>query len=164
MRALFGRDYVSMGPLALLTLCASVTGWIKSVIRSIASAASSSVVQCSILVLALLLAVVGVAAADPPPGTDLSSSTHAWFERQHSAAGAWCCDVADGHLLDDKGWRMGPAGYEVRIFPDGGFIPIPSDALRDPSGGPNTTGHAIVWYRVNEYGLKVWCFAPGYRY
>ena len=100
--------------------------------------------------------------ADPPSGTDLASPQHAWFERQHSKAGAWCCNVSDGHLLDDKDWRHGDAGYEVRI--NGGWEAIPSDALRDPAGGPNDTGHAVVWYRINEYGLKIWCFCPGYEY
>lgn len=100
--------------------------------------------------------------ANPPPGTDLTSPRHVWFEHQYSKTGAWCCNVADGHLLDDKDWRHGAAGYEARI--NGKWEPIPDNSLRDPAGGPNDTGHAVVWYRINEYGLKIWCFCPGYEY
>jgi hypothetical protein len=38
---------------------------------------------------------------------------------------------------------------------------IPADALRDPNGGPNPTGKAIVWYLKTDYGVHIFCFAPG---
>ena len=102
------------------------------------------------------------ALADPPANIDLSSPTHAWFEQQHATDGAWCCNVSDGHILDDSDWRHGSSAYEVRI--NGDWLTIPLDAMRDPKGGPNPTGHAIVWYTVNEYGIRIYCFAPGFEY
>ncbi len=114
--------------------------------------------------LALSLLAAGAVHADPPPGTDLSSPRHLWFERQHSVGGAWCCNVADGHTIPDRDWRQDPDRnrYQVRI--GGEWRDVPEDALRDPAGGPNITGSAIVWYGANESGLRIYCFAPGYEY
>lgn len=106
--------------------------------------------------------MVATAVAAPPPGVDPASPTHHWFEAQHALSGAWCCNVSDGHLLDDDAWRSNGASYEVRI--DGRWYPIPSDALRDPRGGPNPTGKAIVWYTENEFGVLIYCFAPGFEF
>jgi hypothetical protein len=79
-------------------------------------------------------------------------------------AGAWCCDVADGHLLGDDEWRMTLLGYQVRI--NGRWLRVPDDALRDPAGGPNPAGHAIVWYTVDvaDGAVRLYCFAPGWEY
>jgi hypothetical protein len=107
---------------------------------------------------ALLLAMAIGAIAAPPPGADLTSPRHAWFERQHSVGGMWCCKISDGYLLSDSEWRWGAAGYDVRI--EGAWMPVPEDAIRDPAGGPNDTGHAIVW----RTGQQIICFAPGTLY
>ena len=115
--------------------------------------------------LAVLIALFPVMAlAAPPPETDLNSSLHWWFERQHSIHGAWCCDLSDGHLLDDQDWRAVGAGYEVRIA--GVWFPVAESAMRDPSGGENPTGHAIVWYTIPPRGgaPTIYCFAPGTLY
>jgi hypothetical protein len=96
--------------------------------------------------------------AAPPPDAD--PQRHAWFERQHSIAGKWCCDVADGHVLDDSDWRATSEHYQVRL--KGAWFVVPPDTLRDPSGGPNTIGRAIVWYVVTEAGVEIMCFAPGW--
>src|SRR5579872_4149200 len=90
------------------------------------------------------LALVASAMGAPPPGTDLNSPTHKWFEAQHSVTGAWCCDLSDGHVLEDTEWRQGSVGYEVKI--SGIWQRVPDTAARDPHGGPNPTGKAIVWY------------------
>jgi hypothetical protein len=116
-----------------------------------------------LLVLGLLSAPTQAA---PPPGTDLDSPTHKWFHDQYSVKGVWCCDVSDGHLLDDEDWRPSghsdekQSGYEVRI--SGRWLPIPSEAMRDPQGGPNPTHKAVVWYTISEVGVLIYCFAPGY--
>jgi hypothetical protein len=106
--------------------------------------------------------MTGIAAAwgAPPPNPD--PVLHQWFETQHSVAGAWCCDVADGYILADKDWRQAGDHYEVRI--EGQWYPIPADALRDPHGGPNPTGQAIVWYTGAGSYLRIYCFAPGFEY
>jgi len=103
--------------------------------------------------------------ADPPPGTDLTSPLHDWFERQHSIAGAWCCDLSDGHILEDEDWRItstsgNASGYEIHTA--GRWVGVPTTAIRDTNGGPNPTGKAIAWYRLDpEYGIRIYCFAPG---
>jgi hypothetical protein len=84
---------------------------------------------------------------------------HAWFERQHSVRGSWCCDEADGFIVSDDDWRMDGERYSVRI--GGQWLSIPNSKLRDPAGGPNPTGHAVVWWRDFGTGPTVFCFAPG---
>jgi len=99
----------------------------------------------------------------PPPGTDLNTPTHVWFERQHNIRGQSCCANADGHILDDNDVRINGGSYEVQI--EGVWYPVRPEALRDPvNGGPNPTGHPIVWYtRRNTFvpDLVIFCFAPG---
>jgi hypothetical protein len=114
------------------------------------------------LALALFLLGMAVGWAAPPPGTDLDGALHEWFETQHSVDGAWCCDVADGFILAGDDWRQVGDHYEVRI--SGEWHPIPSDTLRDPHGGANPTGSAIVWYRGEGPDLHIYCFAPGFEY
>jgi hypothetical protein len=97
--------------------------------------------------------------AAPPPNAD--PRLHAWFERQHSIAGAWCCNISDGHLLGDTDWKTVGSGYAVRI--KGVWYAVPASAIRDPGGGPNPTGRAIVWYNEWTGGVKIWCFSPGWE-
>lgn len=52
--------------------------------------------------------------------------------------------------------------YEVRI--DGKWIAILPGQLRDPNGGFNPTGQAVVWYASGEWGVRVYCFTPGQFY
>jgi hypothetical protein len=117
----------------------------------------------SIGVVALLFALLraGPTHAEPPPGTDLNGELHHWFERQHSVGGAWCCTIADGHILDDDDWRTARNGYEVRVR--GAWLPVPNDALRDPSGGDNPTGKAVVWYSRFGEPPRIYCFCPGWE-
>lgn len=96
-------------------------------------------------------------------GDHSDSKYHQWFETQHSIGGAWCCNVADGHLLNDDEWRADGSKYEVKI--EGKWYPISPDALRDPKGGPNPTGQAIVWYLPSpKVGFYIYCFAPGFQF
>jgi hypothetical protein len=108
-------------------------------------------------------AVNAGALAAPPPGTDLSSPTHKWFEMQYNTQGELCCDVSDGHMIDERDVRMTEGAYEVRI--DGEWYPVGPSAMRDAvRGGPNPTGHPIVWYTrtfTRLPGLVISCFAPG---
>ena len=110
--------------------------------------------------LALFFLLTTPALADPPPNVDLNSPIHKWFHAQHSVAGVWCCDISDGHVLNDEDWRMASDAYEIRIH--GQWIKVPEKALRDPNGGPNPTGHAIAWYNITPYGVMLYCFAPGF--
>jgi hypothetical protein len=106
--------------------------------------------------LLLFLLLMPPAAAAPPPDAD--PTLHTWFERQRSARGVLCCSIADGHILSDEEWRTNGAFYEVYI--QGEWHRIQPAQLRDPAGGPNPTGRAIVWYTVRDR-LIIYCFAPG---
>jgi len=96
----------------------------------------------------------------PPPGTDLNSPLHKWFDNQHSVTGAWCCSISDGHILKSKDWRVSGDHYEVWI--GGQWRKIKQKMLVNPAGGPNPTGHAIVWYNLYPEGdVQIYCFLPG---
>jgi hypothetical protein len=101
------------------------------------------------------------ARSDPPPGAN--PAFHAWFEKQYSINGRWCCNEADGHILDDSDWRTNGSGYEVRI--NGNWKLIPPPAMRNTeTGGPNPTGHAVVWYIIGGTGdIYIYCFAQGFE-
>jgi hypothetical protein len=87
---------------------------------------------------------------------------HPWFESQHNIRGDWCCDISDGHMLSDEEWReTDDQHYQVSI--GGAWIQVPDYALRDPKGGPNPTGKAIVWYTVWDGHPHIYCFAPGWQ-
>jgi len=108
----------------------------------------------------LAAAVGALLAADavsaPPPDAD--PALHAWFDRQRNVRGILCCSIADGHILSDEEWRTNGASYEVFIL--GQWRQIQASQLRDPAGGPNPTGRAIVWYMVRDR-VVIYCFAPG---
>jgi hypothetical protein len=112
-----------------------------------------------LVVLMAPLFVAGQALAAPPPDIDLDGPVHAWFERQRSVIGSWCCSVADGHILDPPDWRTSGGHYEVRI--DQVWYDVPANSLRDPSGGPNPTGQAVVWWSRVGGEMVIHCFAPG---
>src|SRR6185437_5083490 len=114
-------------------------------------------IRLVVLMVPLLVARQIPAAA--PPDVDLNSPLHAWFERQHSVIGSWCCSVADGHILNASDWRTSGGHYEVRI--DQVWYGVPAASLRDPSGGPNPTGQAVVWWSRFGDEVIIHCFAPG---
>ena len=133
------------------------------------------------IILVLVLWFASVAAAYPrgvhPPGP-----MHEWFASQYAAGipnwpeskmadawhhpgKQWCCDVSDGYILDDDDWERRGKRYWVHI--EGKWYPVAEGAELDPKGGPNPTGHAVVWYNktVDELGdYWIYCFAPGDLY
>ena len=124
--------------------------------------------------MALLVAVALPAIAAPPPGTDLSSPRHAWWECHHQPKNdISCCSEADGHALIDADWRTGGKGYQVRV--EGQWFDVPTNAVLtgDTCGmDPDDAGQseAKVWYTWsrgtnNEISvLNVLCFLPGVEY
>jgi hypothetical protein len=102
------------------------------------------------------------AAAAPPPGVEVNPEVHAWFERQHNIRGGWCCNISDGHMLEDDAWRSNKDGqYEVLI--DGVWYGVLDWQLRTaPQDDPNPTGHAIVWYVKMGNNVTIYCFCPGW--
>jgi hypothetical protein len=106
-----------------------------------------------------LLLIATPCLAAPPPDADLDGPLHAWFEHQHSVAGDWCCHVADGHLLSAAEWRASGDHYEAWI--NYAWHTVPATALRDPAGGPNLTGYAIIWWSQVGHEIVIHCFGPG---
>jgi hypothetical protein len=126
---------------------------------------------------ALMLGVVVFhpAMAAPPPGTDLSSSEHLWWECQRTpGARGNCCAEADGHNLNDGEWRQSGSGYQVRV--GGYWFDVPSEAVITGAGrcGPEPDAEhrseAKVWYvRLFAWGqpgfsVLVRCFIAGTLY
>jgi hypothetical protein len=109
--------------------------------------------------LTAFLIVVSPCVAAPPAGVDANGPLHVWFEHQHSIIGSWCCNLADGHILPGADWRSSTDHYEVRI--EGIWHEVPATALRDPSGGPNPTHRAVVWWKQVGDEIVILCFAPG---
>jgi hypothetical protein len=112
-----------------------------------------------------LAALFDSASPAPPPGTDLTSPVSRWFAKQRSVNGLVCCDVSDGHILSDDDWESRGGVYRVRINDQ--WLNVPDYALRDSvTGGPNPTGHAVVWFVGSESngGAYITCFAPGTEY
>ena len=56
-------------------------------------------------------------------------------------------------------WQVVGDHYEVRISES--WHVVPPTALRDPDGGPNPTGQAVVWWVQVHNELVILCFAPG---
>lgn len=84
---------------------------------------------------------------------------HHWFKSQYNAKGQWCCDVADGHGYDGA-YRFGNDGSVTLGDLFGQSRTIESFKVLK---GPNPTGHAVVWYTLNEVSGQptIYCFAPG---
>ena len=126
--------------------------------------------------LAAPLLVAASAHATPPPGTDLSSPEHAWWECHHDPTdGKLCCSVSDGHVLKDDDWKIGPDGhYKIRVETRWFDVPpenvIQSSTLCGPEPSEENRSMAKVWYSptVNENNsiesIKVYCFMSGQMY
>jgi len=125
-----------------------------------ANSAKAEIVEMIRALILSSLLIPTLALADPPPGTDLDSPLHKWFETQHNAQGGWCCQLADGKILESDEWRITDSGtYQVFIV--GNWQDIQPYMYRNPIGGPNPTGKAIVWYRIIDSGITIFCFTPG---
>ncbi|HYZ22045.1 MAG TPA: hypothetical protein VE690_07800 [Rhodopila sp.] len=119
-----------------------------------------SVVWFVLCIAVLILTYVSAARAAPPPGTDLDSPTHKWFEAQKSNSGTSCCSISDGHVLDEENIRVVNEHWEVRIR--GNWVPVPAQAvIRSPD---NPTGKSVAWYSEYNEGHETrvifYCFLP----
>lgn len=115
---------------------AAASVW-RAVVDAIAEAGWNIVPRVALLAVMALPAV-----AAPPPGTDLSSSNHAWFERQHSVRGSLCCAESDGHVLPSDDWRTTGVAYDVARLVDKWGHVINITATPDPAGGYTLAGVA----------------------
>jgi hypothetical protein len=85
----------------------------------------------------------------------VDAQTRAWFKSLTNIKGEVCCDVADGHRIEDPDWKVESAGYAVRVSRT--WSPVdPAQVVK----GTNRLGYAIVWlWPVGS--SKIRCFMPG---
>jgi hypothetical protein len=43
-------------------------------------------------------------------GGYIDDPNHDWFAHQRNSAGKFCCEIADGHRVDDADWKSDGAG------------------------------------------------------
>lgn len=128
-----------------------------------------------IAVCVMLSATVVYAA--PPPGTDLNSPSHKWWECQHQfGSTANCCGESDGHVIAYGDWRLqqdkakvSDFPYEVRIR--GKWFDVPASKVTSsgdcgPDPSDETRSLAKAWY--SEYDVdgsiadvNFFCFETG---
>ena len=106
--------------------------------------------------LIVLVLMCGAAHAADQDGRYSQSQHHDWVKSLHSPAGAWCCDISDGHALVDADWRSHGEGYQVNLR--GAWLDVPKDAVIME---PNRIGQVIVWFYETNGKITVTCFLPG---
>lgn len=78
-----------------------------------------------------------------------------WFKDQRSPHGVPCCDIADGHPVQED-----IRGDAYWVFFEGEWRQVPKEAVIDGAKNPN--GEAIVWYvKQGENVYYIRCFVPG---
>lgn len=127
-------------------------------------------VICASVLLALLVVLMGIGlraafGADVgqiPP--NVPGYVRDWFRGVRSPKGALCCDIADGHRLEQDAWRYAADGVNYQVFIGNYWRDVPPEAVIRNSGNP--VGQAVVWYR--DYGdlvpdpdrYFIRCFVP----
>ena len=90
-------------------------------------------------------------------GQYANSPNKEWFASQHNNRNVSCCEVADGHHLDDTNWKADQNGdYWVKdkeLGPD--WVKVPDYAIINPKDRP--VDYAVVWI----YGGTIYCFMAG---
>ena len=66
--------------------------------------------------------VAGAAVAHGRAPTSADPDLIEWFQNQHKANGAWCCDHADGHILGLAEWTYRDGAYWV--LADGRWVQV----------------------------------------
>ena len=118
---------------------------------------------CAVLISPGLVLCVALAKGGPREGNDPAVTL--WFKTQHNMDGGWCCELADGHRLEQGDVRFDAAinKWFVRL-PDQSWRMIQDWQLRHPEGGANPVGHPVLWYNLKtENGspyYQIWCFDP----
>ena len=116
------------------------------------------------------------AIARPPPGADLSSEAHRWWECINRN-GASCCALQDGHALDDAHWRQTPRSdgtvvYEVQVegvWYDVSPALVVTAGACGPDPDPLTRTMAKLWFTPLRMGgrivtIYIACFMAGTQY
>lgn len=87
-------------------------------------------------------------------GQYANSPNHDWFASQKNQNGTSCCDVADGHRVEDADWKSDSDGhYWVRL--EEKWVIVPDQAVINPKHRP--VDYAVVWI----YNGVIFCFMVG---
>ncbi len=81
-----------------------------------------------------------------------------WMAKQRNKLGHPCCNGDDVLILEPGQWRIHKGYYEAWV--DGKWIWVNDARLLDPTGGPNPTGTALVWYHHHgeKHEIYIRCF------
>jgi hypothetical protein len=118
------------------------------------------------------------AMAAPPPGADLRSPEHAWWEcHLQPATKVSCCHEADGHVLGDDEWRIreGAGGTVYQVHVGAKWFDVPQEAVVNDTNhcgaepDPVKRPMAKVWYYPiwglgGVMNIKIRCFIVGTMY
>lgn len=128
------------------------------------------------VLISLVLLLPLTAVAHPPPGINLNSQEHEWWECQTRPGNPQqpCCSLADGHVLGDSQWKASKDHYEVNL--EGHWFTVPNSVVIRPSKtcgkepDINNRATAKVWYAPNRAidgtitSVMWYCFLPGILY
>jgi hypothetical protein len=116
--------------------------------------------------------------AVPPPGTDLRSAEHAWWEcHLQPASKIGCCHEADGRVLSDDEWRTreGDGGTMYQVHVGAKWFDVPQETVVSDMShcgaepDPVKRPMAKVWYYTmwgldGVMNIKIRCFIIGTMY
>lgn len=109
----------------------------------------------ALLCAALVFSMDAALAAGPAEKwAQYDPATQQKFRNLHNQYGTSCCDIADGHLVEDPDWK-GPnedGSFDVRY--DGKWVNVEKQRIVQ-----SPTGQALIWR--NPSVDKPYCFAPG---
>lgn len=130
------------------------------------------------LVLSVLL-LTTPAMARPPPGVDVKSAEHAWWECHHQpVTKKICCWASDGHALGDNKWRAvekadGTQVYQVHVglrwydVPPGAVVNDTHNCGPEPDAEKRAMAkvwYAPIWEADSIIDIKIYCFMIGTMY
>jgi hypothetical protein len=128
---------------------------------------------------AAILLLATPAIAKPPPGTDLKSAEHMWWEcHVQPVTKVVCCRESDGHVLNDDEWRAierpdGTRHYQVRV--DHRWYDVPPQVVvndvRNCGPEPDRAKrpmakiwYAPIWQIDTITKIDIYCFMGGTMY
>ena len=95
-----------------------------------------------LLMLGLMSVLIHIARSEPPENANPALS--AWFNSltNPQTGGISCCAQADGHILNERQWRVDGDHYMIKIA--GNWYDVPPEAVLQHVENP--TGGAVAFY------------------
>lgn len=110
----------------------------------------------AIAIVVLILTLIGRAhAVDNGQFEAVDPNVRSWFKSVRSPHGVPCCDIADGHRVQED-----IRGDHYWAFFEGEWREIPPEAVVYNVGNP--VGEPVVWYvRQTPTEVYIRCYVPG---